>query len=286
MMLLDRQKIRAYVQLMRLDRPVGIWLLLWPTWMALWFAAKGFPGWTMLGVFTTGTVLMRSAGCAINDYADRDIDGSVWRTRHRPLAEKRVTPKEALILAVMLALLSAGLLIFLPPLSWAVAIAAVGCSVLYPWTKRFLPIPQAFLGITFSLGVLMAWAAIARHLPWMAWLLWGANIAWVLAYDTAYAMADRPDDKNLGIHSSALWLGRWDVAAIHFCTFLFLAGVALVAMAQGVHQLFWLGWGAAAVWCCVWNLRLHARIPNVCLQVFRQHHWGGALLWLALLVSF
>lgn len=280
-----KDRLRAYAELMRLDRPVGIALLLWPTWMALWLAARGFPGWTLLAVFTAGTVLMRSAGCVINDYADRDIDGKVWRTQRRPLAEKRVKPVEALVLAIALSLLSAVLLVFLPPLSWGVAVAAVGCSALYPWTKRFLPVPQAFLGITFSLGILMAWAAVTQSLPWIAWFFWGANIAWVLAYDTAYAMADRPDDQALGIHSSALWLGHWDVIAVYMCTGIFLLGVAEVALVQGVRPVFWLGWSVAVIGLLVCNRQLHTRNPELCLKVFRQHHWAGAMLWLALLMA-
>jgi 4-hydroxybenzoate polyprenyltransferase len=270
----------AALQLMRLDRPIGIWLLLWPTWIGLWMAAHRFPGWDMLLIFTAGTVLMRSAGCVINDYADRDIDGKVWRTQSRPLAEKRAPPRFALILAISLALVSAGLLFFLPFLCWWIAAAAVLCSTLYPWTKRFLPIPQAFLGITFSLGVLMAWAAIAHQLPLNAWILWLSNIAWVLAYDTAYAMADRPDDSNLGIHSSALWLGKYDVPAINGFTLLFLLGLAWLGFRLQLHPAFWIAWIGASLWCWQCNRQLISREPTICLKVFKQHHWAGALLWL------
>jgi 4-hydroxybenzoate polyprenyltransferase len=251
--------------------------------MALWFAAHGFPGWKLFALFTIGVVSMRSAGCVINDYADRDIDGKVWRTKNRPLAEKRVTEKEALYLALVLVLLSASLLLFLPLLSIYVAVAAVVCAVLYPWTKRFLPIPQAFLGLTYSLGILMAWSAVTQSLPRDAWVFWAANVAWVLAYDTAYAMADRPDDQSLGIHSSALWLGKWDVIAVHAFTLLFFLGVSNVASAQGVGILFWLGWFAGLMWCLKLNAKLNERIPVVCLNVFKQHHWAGALMCMTLM---
>ncbi|MES2206946.1 MAG: 4-hydroxybenzoate octaprenyltransferase [Pseudomonadota bacterium] len=281
-----KQKIKAYGELMRLNRPVGIFLLLWPTWMALWFAAQGFPGWRLVVVFTLGVVLMRSAGCVINDYADRDIDGKVWRTKNRPLAEKRVTEKEALSLALILTLLAACLLLFLPLISTYIAVAAVGCATLYPWTKRFLPIPQAFLGITYSLGILMAWSAVTHTLPREAWLFWAANGAWVLAYDTAYAMADRPDDQGLGIHSSALWLGKWDVIAVNAFTILFFLGVSSVATTQRAGSLFWLGWFLALLWCLKLNNTLNQRVPAICLEVFKQHHWAGALMWMTLILSF
>jgi 4-hydroxybenzoate polyprenyltransferase len=211
------QRLDEYKKLMRLDKPIGILLLLWPTLWALWVAGAGRPALGVVAIFVVGTVLMRSAGCVINDYADKDFDGHVERTRNRPLAARRVRPGEALLLAAGLALLSFLLVLPLNGLTIALSVPAVFLAGSYPFTKRFLAIPQAYLGIAFGFGIPMAFAALQGEVPLVAWVMLLANVFWAVAYDTEYAMVDRPDDLKIGIKTSAITFGRFDVAAVMAC---------------------------------------------------------------------
>jgi 4-hydroxybenzoate polyprenyltransferase len=226
------QHLTLYLRLMRLDRPIGILLLLWPTLWAIWIASNGRPPLLILLIFVAGTALMRSAGCVINDYADRDIDKHVKRTQQRPITSGQVTPREALWLAAALAVIAFLLILPLNTLTLLLSVPAVLLAGSYPYTKRFLAIPQAYLGIAFGFGIPMAFAAIQGSVPAVAWWMLLANIFWCIAYDTEYAMVDRDDDIHLGIHSSALFFGKYDVAAVMACY-----AIALAILAYAGYKL-------------------------------------------------
>ncbi len=204
------ERLTEYEKLMRLDKPIGILLLLWPTLWGQWFAGQGRPDWLILWLFVVGVVLMRSAGCVINDYADRDFDPHVARTRDRPLAAGRVSPKEALALAGGLSLLAFLLILPLDPLVWKLSFVALFLAASYPFTKRFFAVPQAYLGVAFGFGIPMSYAALWGTVPTEAWWLLLANVFWAIAYDTEYAMVDREDDLKIGIRTSAITFGRFD----------------------------------------------------------------------------
>ena len=214
MMLINQKRLSAYARLMRIDKPIGILLLLWPTLWALWIASAGHPSYLNLFVFIAGTILMRSAGCIMNDLADRNFDGHVTRTEKRPLVAGEVTVKQALALAGIISLVSFGLVLFLNSLTILLSVPALFLAASYPYTKRFFVLPQAYLGIAFGFGIPMAFAAVQNEVPLVAWLMLLANVAWSLAYDTEYAMVDRPDDLKIGIYSSAITFGRLEVVAI------------------------------------------------------------------------
>jgi 4-hydroxybenzoate polyprenyltransferase len=208
------ERLSHYEKLMRLDKPIGILLLLWPTLWGQWLASYGHPDWLIVWIFVMGVVLMRSAGCVINDYADRNIDAHVARTRERPLAAGKVSPKEALLLAAGLALLAFILILPLNRLVLGLSVVALFLAASYPFTKRFFAIPQAYLGIAFGFGIPMSYAALWGAVPREAWVLLAANIFWAIAYDTQYAMVDREDDLRIGIKTSAITFGRFDLTAI------------------------------------------------------------------------
>ncbi len=268
-------RLPLYFRLVRLDKPIGILLLLWPTLAALWIAADGWPPLHLVVIFTLGTVLMRSAGCAINDYFDRDFDLHVERTRERVLTSGLISPKEALAVAGLLALVSFLLVLPLNYLVWALACVALFIAVTYPLLKRVFAIPQAYLGVAFGFGIPMAFAAIQNTVPPEAWLMLLANVAWAVAYDTEYAMVDRPDDLKLGLRTSAITFGRWDVAMVGLCyaitlALLFLAGVGLsygfffnagLAVAGGIAILH------------LWWIRHRERGP--CFKAFLHNTWFG-----------
>lgn len=233
-------RLSVYLQLMRADKPIGTLLLLWPTWWALWIAADGLPPWPIVAAFTVGTFLMRSAGCVINDFADRHFDGAVARTNQRPFAAGRVKEKEALWLTALLCLLAALCLLPLNRLTWLMSLPALFLALTYPFTKRFFPLPQFYLGLAFSFGIPMAFAAVQNQVPWQAWVLYAANAAWTLAYDTVYAMSDKEDDLKIGIRTSAITFGRHDVAATMLCHGLFVLLMAGVGVWMEALWPYWL----------------------------------------------
>ena len=269
-------RLDAYERLVRLDKPVGILLLLWPTLWGLWLAAGGVPGWLVLWVFLLGTVLTRSAGCAINDWADRHFDGAVKRTQSRPLAAGEIAPWEAIAVAGFLGASAFAMTVAtLNALAVWLAILAGALAAIYPFTKRFLAIPQAWLGACFGLGIPMAFAAIQGAVPPLAWALWGANLLWVLAYDTLYAMVDRDDDVRIGIHTSALLFGRHDVAAVLAFEAAFVGAMAAVGVWQGYGVAYYAGIAGAALLALREVPAIRTRTREACFLAFRRSHWMG-----------
>jgi 4-hydroxybenzoate polyprenyltransferase len=272
------KRLDAYERLVRLDKPIGALLLLWPTLWAVWLASGGQPALKYVVIFVLGTFLMRSAGCAINDYADRDFDPHVKRTRARPLAAREIAPSEALAVAAVLALAAFGLALFLNGLAITLSFLGVAIAAGYPFTKRFFAVPQLVLGIAFGFGIPMAYAAIQDSLPLECWLLLAANIGYSFAYDTEYAMVDRDDDARLGIHTSALLLGRWDVAAVMASYGAMLALLAAVGARLELAWPFYAGLAvAAAMMLYHWRL-IRGRTREGCFRAFRHNNWvGGAI---------
>ena len=278
-------RLPLYLQLIRWDRPAGWLLLLWPTLSALWLAAGGFPGWHLLAVFVLGTILMRSAGCCLNDVADRDFDRHVKRTAQRPVTSGALAVKEALLVGAVLALAAFGLVLTTNAATIAWSFAALAVAVAYPYAKRHVAMPQAVLGIAFSFGIPMAYAAVQGHVPLQAWLLLLGNLFWVLAYDTEYAMVDRDDDLKIGMKTSAITLGRWDVAAIMGFYAAFLLSWAWVLHPLQSAKLWWLALAAAAcqaLWH-VWLIRRRER--EGCFKAFRLNHWLGMTLFMGVVLS-
>ena len=264
-----------YLNLIRWDRPAGWLLLLWPTLSALWIAAGGFPGWHLLAVFVLGTVLMRSAGCCVNDVADREFDRHVKRTAQRPVTSGAVSVREALTLGAALALAAFALVLTTNAAAVAWSFAALAVTLVYPYTKRFLSMPQAVLGIAFSFGIPMAFAAARGEVPALAWALLLGNAFWVLAYDTEYAMVDRDDDIRIGIKTSALTLGRFDVIGVMAFYVVFLALWAALGLRLGMGHWFLAGLAAAAAQV-VWHYTLiKDRGRDGCFKAFRENHWVG-----------
>jgi 4-hydroxybenzoate polyprenyltransferase len=264
-----------YLRLLRLDKPIGILLLLWPTLWGLWFAADGMPPLPILLIFVAGVVLMRSAGCAINDFADRNFDVHVERTQSRPLATGEISPREALLLAGGLALLA---FILILPLNRAVIVLSIPAVLLaasYPFTKRFFAMPQAYLGIAFGFGIPMAYAAIRGEVPAGAWLLLAANVFWSVAYDTEYAMVDRPDDLKIGIKTSAITFGKADVAAIALCYVASLALLALTGSRAGNGIVYYLGLAVAAGIALYHLWLIKDRDRAACFRAFLHNTWFG-----------
>lgn len=280
-----RDRIFAYAYLIRLDKPIGTLLLLWPTLWALWLASGGFPQWHLLIIFTLGTFLMRSAGCAINDYADQDFDRHVLRTKDRPITSGKISGKEALVVAAMLALIAFLLIQPLNALTKELSFFALAVAILYPFTKRFFAIPQAVLGIAFGFGIPMAYAAVLGFIPLEAWILFVGNIFWAIAYDTAYAMVDRDDDLRLGLRTSAITFGRFDVLAIALSYGVLFLSQIWVAQLANLSNDFWVGW-CLALACAVYHLKLVAtRKREDCFKAFRHNNWLGGLLFLGILLG-
>jgi 4-hydroxybenzoate polyprenyltransferase len=282
-----KEKLDLYEKLMRLDKPIGILLLLWPTLWALWLSSDGHPDWTVLVVFITGTVLMRSAGCVINDYADRDFDKHVERTKERPLTAGRVSTREALILFAVLCLWAFALVLALGNalLVW-LSIPAVFLAASYPFTKRFFAIPQAYLGIAFGFGIPMAYAAHLGSVPAEAWYLLLANVFWAVAYDTEYAMVDREDDLKIGIKTSAITFGRFDVAAVMGCYAAFLAILAGLGYSHGLGLFYFFGIGVAAVIAGVHFTWIRQRQRMACFKAFLHNNYIGLVIFAGLMLEF
>jgi 4-hydroxybenzoate polyprenyltransferase len=272
------RRLDAYERLIRLDKPIGSLLLLWPTLWAVWLAADGRPPAGIVVIFVLGTLLMRSAGCAVNDYADRNFDPHVERTRSRPLAAREIEPWEALAVGAALAAAAFGLVLFLNRLAIALSFLGLAIAATYPYAKRVFALPQAYLGIAFGFGIPMAFAAVQDHVPMLAWVMLLANVFWSVAYDTEYAMVDRDDDIKIGIRTSALTFGRFDVAAIMLCYAVTLGIYVGIGMMLGFGVLYWLGWAAAAG-CAIYHYTLiRNRERMACFAAFRHNNWlGGAL---------
>ncbi len=274
-----RSRLALYLDLIRWNRPAGTYLLLWPTLSALWIAAGGFPGWHLLVVFVLGTFLMRSAGCAVNDVADRDFDKHVKRTAQRPVTSGAVSVREALVLGAVLALLAFALVLTTNAATIAWSVAALAVSIAYPFTKRFFSMPQAVLGVAFSFGIPMAFAAVLGHVPALAWGLLLGNLFWVLAYDTEYAMVDRDDDLKIGIRTSAITLGRFDVAAVMLFYGLFIAIWGVLGAQRGLGWPYFAGLGVAAL-LAAWHFTLiRDRSRDGCFRAFRLNHWLGFVVF-------
>lgn len=282
-----KQKLDLYEKLMRLDKPIGILLLLWPTLWALWLSALGRPNWVVLWVFVLGTVLMRSAGCVINDYADRDFDKHVERTRERPLTAGKVTTKEALILFAGLSLSAFALVLALGNalLVW-LSVPAVFLAASYPFTKRFFAIPQAYLGVAFGFGIPMAYAAHLDTVPAEAWWLLLANVFWAVAYDTEYAMVDRNDDLKIGIKTSAITFGRYDVAAVMGCYAATLAILCGIGLTLRLGWPFYAGLVVAAGIMGVHYTWIRGRERMPCFKAFLHNNWVGAAIFAGIVVDF
>ena len=272
-------KLALYFRLIRLDKPIGILLLLWPTLIALWLASSGKPDFTLLLIFTLGTALMRSAGCAINDFADRDFDKHVKRTAERPLTSGRIQPWEAVAVALVLALVSFALILPLNTLTKQLSVAAVIIAASYPYFKRFFAIPQAYLGIAFGFGIPMAFAAVLGEVPALAWWLLLANVFWAVAYDTEYAMVDRDDDLKIGIRTSAITFGQLDVAAVMLCYGAALAIDLACGWQLGLRWWFVGGIVVAAGIALYHYTLIRERDRMRCFAAFRHNNWLGAALF-------
>ncbi len=280
------RRFALYLDLIRWNRPAGWLLLLWPTLGALWFAADGWPGWHLVVVFTLGTFLMRSAGCCVNDVADRDFDRHVKRTAQRPVTSGAMSVKEALGLGAVLALVSFALVLTTNRTTVLWSFAALAITLIYPFAKRFVSIPQAVLGIAFSFGIPMAFAAVQSHVPvFAAWLLAG-NLFWVLAYDTEYAMVDRDDDLKIGMKTSAITFGRFDVAAVMASYAIFLAVWIWAGASRSLGVLFYAGIAVAAAQA-LWHWRLiHDRTRDGCFKAFRLNHWLGFTVFAGIVAGY
>lgn len=279
-------RLALYLDLIRWSRPAGTWLLLWPTLAALWIAAGGFPGWHLLIVFTLGTFLMRSAGCAVNDVADREFDRHVKRTAERPVTRGAIGPKEALAVGAVLALAAFALVLTTNAATIAWSFAALAIAIFYPFTKRFFSMPQAVLGVAFSFGIPMAFAAVRGEIPPLAWGLLAGNLFWVLAYDTEYAMVDRDDDLRIGIRTSAITLGRFDVAGVMASYAAYLAIWAALGVQVGLGAPFLLGIAAGAA-IAAWHFTLiRARTREGCFRAFRLNHWLGFVVFAGVVAAY
>ena len=279
-------KFKLYLDLIRWNRPAGWLLLLWPSLAALWVAADGFPGWHLVVVFTLGTILMRSAGCCVNDVADRDFDKHVKRTANRPVTSGRIGTKEALGVGAVLALCAFALVLTTNRATIQWSFAALAVTILYPYAKRHVSMPQAVLGVAFSFGIPMAFAAVQGEVPFLAWGMLLGNLFWVLAYDTEYAMVDRDDDLKIGMKTSAITLGDKDVPAImgFYAAYLLIWACLLNAAQQGLW--FWLAWAVSAGQV-VWHYFLiRQRSREGCFKAFRLNHWLGFSVFLGVALSY
>ena len=279
-------RFQLYIRLVRLDKPIGILLLLWPTLVALWLASGGKPPLHVVLIFTLGTVLMRSAGCAINDYADQDFDRHVKRTAERPLTSGRIAGWEAVLVAAVLAVVAFVLILPLNTLTKLLSVAAVAIAASYPYFKRFFALPQAYLGIAFGFGIPMAYAAVQNAVPAEAWVLLLANIFWALAYDTEYAMVDRDDDLKIGIRTSAITFGRYDVLAVMLCYAISLGLVAAVGLAAGLGAWFIAGMLVAGGMAAYHYTLIRERERMGCFAAFKHNNWLGAAVFGGIAVEY
>jgi 4-hydroxybenzoate polyprenyltransferase len=281
-----RQRLDAYERLMRLDKPIGTLLLLWPTMWAVWIAAEGAPSLFIVWIFALGTLLMRSAGVVMNDYADRHFDPHVERTKNRPLAAGIVSEREALLLASVITLCAFLLILPLHRLVWALSVVALFLAATYPFTKRFLAVPQAYLGIAFGFGIPMAFAAQLYTVPPLAWIMLVANIFWAIGYDTCYAMVDRNDDLKIGIRTSAITFGRFEVAAVMICYAATLAILAWVGAQAGRGIYFHAGLAVAGGMMLRHYYWIRGRSREACFRAFMDNNWVGAAIFAGLFADY
>jgi 4-hydroxybenzoate polyprenyltransferase len=281
-----RSRIALYERLMRLDKPIGTLLLLWPTLWAVWIAGFGRPHWVTVWIFALGTLLMRSAGCAVNDVWDAEFDAQVKRTRDRPVATGEVTRREALVVGAVLALAAFGLVLVFNVLTVALSVVALLLAVTYPLTKRFFVLPQAYLGIAFGFGIPMAFAAQTDELPATAWALLAANVFWAIAYDTEYAMVDRDDDVRVGIRTSAILFGRHDVVAVMLCYGATLAILAWVGMYEKLGWPYYAGLAVAAALMGYHYTLIRDRTREGCFRAFLHNNWVGAAIFAGIVAAY
>ncbi len=280
------QRLPLYVKLVRIDKPIGTLLLLWPTLWALWIAAGGVPPWHVVAIFIAGTFLMRSAGCAVNDYADRDFDRHVKRTEARVITSGAVAPREALWVAVVLTLVAGALILPLNRLTWGMSVVAVLVAATYPFFKRFFAIPQAYLGIAFSFGIPMAFAALRGDVPLAAWAMLAANLFWVIAYDTEYALVDIDDDLKIGIKTSAITFGRYAVEIIMLCYAIFLVAMLALGLHFGLGIAYGIGLAVASAIAVYHYSLIRTRDRMRCFHAFRHNHWLGAAIFAGVVVDY
>ena len=280
------ERLHLWLALIRWDKPVGSLLLLWPSLSALWIASDGRPSWWLVVVFIAGTFLMRSAGCAVNDVADQDFDRAVRRTAQRPVTSGKVSTREALLVGAVLALVAFGLVLTTNALTIQMSVAALLIAIAYPYTKRWLALPQAYLGVAFSFGIPMAFAAARGEVPLLAWVLLLGNLFWVLAYDTEYAMVDREDDLKVGIKTSAITFGRADVAAVMASYGAYLALWAAAGWALQLGWPYFLGIAAAAALAAHHYTLIRQRDPAQCFRAFRLNHYLGLAVLIGLVAAY
>jgi 4-hydroxybenzoate polyprenyltransferase len=281
-----RRRLRNYVKLVRLDRPIGIFLLLWPALWALWIAGNGNPPWSIVVIFITGVVLMRSAGCAINDYADRFVDGHVARTRGRPLPAGVVSPQEAVTVFLVLSLVSFGLVLLLDWKTVALSVVALALAVIYPFMKRYTHLPQLFLGAAFGWAVPMAFTAVEGRVPTAGWLLFVAAILWALIYDTQYAMVDREDDLEIGVKSTAILFGRFDLLIVGFLELTLLALMVYIGQLTGRGTWFYAGLALAGVLAVYHLYLIRNREPAACFKAFLHNNYSGMAIFVGLVLDY
>jgi len=279
-------RLNAYERLIRLDKPIGTLLLLWPTLTALWIATAGAPSWIVVGIFVLGTLLMRSAGCAINDYADRDFDAHVKRTAKRPLATREIAPWEALVLAAVLSLCAFSLILRLSLATILLSLPALAITIAYPFFKRFFFLPQAFLGVAFSFGIPMAFAAAGEGVPLLGWALLVINMFWVMAYDTEYAMVDRDDDLKLGLKTSAIAFGKYDVLVVMLCYATYLGGMTYVGHLKAFGPWYYTGVLVASL-IALWHyVLIRSRDRQRCFRAFLGNHWFGLAVFAGVVIDY
>lgn len=283
-----QQRLKGYVQLTRFDKPIGTELLLWPTFWAVWIAADGDPSFRIVLIMFLGVVLMRAAGCAINDFADRKVDGQVERTKNRPLASGLISAKEALAVFMVLVLASASLLLFLPIEAFYWSFGALALAAVYPFMKRFTHLPQVVLGAAFSWAIPMAYVAQGHSPDLSCWLLYGANVLWTVAYDTQYAMTDRPDDLKIGVKSTAILFGKYDLAMIALLQMISLGLLAVVFYRHALFGVFtsWIALGIVLMLFIYQWIKTRDRQPAHTFWAFRHNRWVGLVIWLGIVTSY
>lgn len=279
-------RLQPYLRLTRLDRPIGILLLMWPTLSALWIAAEGLPDLRVLTVFILGVIIMRSAGCAINDFADREVDGDVWRTEGRPLATGELQARDALMVFVLLALTAFGLVLLLNTMTIVLSLVAVFLAATYPFMKRYTYLPQIYLGMAFGWAIPMAFTAQTGSLPIIAWLLFMANIIWTTVYDTFYAMADREDDLKIGVKSTAILFGDDDLVIQGILQVAYLIVMVLIGQQLQLSTVYYLGLAIVAGLFVYQQFLSHHREPKVCLRAFLNNNWVGLVIFASLVLHY